>query len=69
MGTKSAIIIVITLNMCLMGLRNWNVENLGGWGEESLEYYKQSIMGAFCENIERENANRNVDSKARRLRY
>ena len=46
-GINSAIIIVIILNM---------------WHEESLEYYKQSKMGASV-RTQKQNANRNVDSK------
>lgn len=38
------------------------MEDLGGWHEESLEYYKQSKMGASV-RTQKQNANRNVDSK------
>lgn len=48
--------------MWLIGLWNQNVEDLGGWHEESLEYYKQSKMGASV-RTQKQNANRNVDSK------
>lgn len=48
--------------MWFIGFWNQNVEDLGGWYEEFLEYYKQSKMGVFV-RIQKQNVNRNVDSK------